>query len=69
MNIKIGDIVISSEVPLNNYGRISQEKHLEVIEFLDNEKVKCRDVLVNQKNNEDEFYKVTLHSLRLINRG
>lgn len=65
MEIKIGAIVKSSKVDPKDYGGAYQDKHLEVVEFLDGEMVRC----IYWNNASKEQFIVPLSSLTYIKEG
>jgi hypothetical protein len=67
MKIEIGNRVTSTEVAMNKFGCISQSKHLEVVEFCSDGKVRCKYFSEAAIYPKPEYFLVKLDSLKFVN--
>lgn len=65
MEYEIGYVVVSSEVPPRESEGESQEKLIEIIEFVDDKTVKCKYFIENHINPKVEYYTVSISSMIL----
>lgn len=68
----IGDRVITSKEPEGTHtysNNATQKKQLEIVEFLANDKVKCRFFFEVQINPNIEFYILPVESLELVSKN
>lgn len=68
MDFEIGDRVKSSEVPPRDSGGAYQEKHLEIVEILDGQMVRCQHWVESKVNPSVEWFVVPVASLTFVNK-
>lgn len=68
MKYKIGDRVKSTEVSELSYENTFQDKQLEIIEFLESGKVRCKFFLEKEVRPQIEYFEVSEESLTFISK-